>query len=54
MLHRPVLGPVLFKIFIDDLDDGVECIPSKFTDDMKTGVVQGKPEDRAAIQRDLE
>jgi len=46
-----MLGLILFKTFINDLDDGAECTLCKFANDTKLGRVADTPDGQAAIQR---
>ncbi|PKU46354.1 rna-directed dna polymerase from mobile element jockey-like [Limosa lapponica baueri] len=49
-----VLGPVLFNIFVGDMESGIECTLGKFANDIKLCGAVRTLEGRDTIQRDLD
>ncbi|KAF7243701.1 Pleckstrin-likey domain-containing family M member 3 [Varanus komodoensis] len=49
-----VLGPILFSLFINDMEEGVNSLLIKFADDTKTGAVVTTEEQVLQIQKDLD
>ena len=49
-----VLGPILFLIYVNDLDNGLLCKVSKFADDTKLASKVTSAEERETLQSDLD
>ena len=47
-----VFGPVLFVVFIDDINEGICITLLKFADDTKLMAMAGSEEDREKLRQD--
>ncbi|KAF7254056.1 RNA-directed DNA polymerase from mobile element jockey [Varanus komodoensis] len=54
VLQGSVLGLILFNLFINDMEEGVNSLLIKFADDTKTGAVATTEEQVLQIQKDLD
>ena len=52
--QESMLGPILCKIFIHNLDDAADCTLGKSADDTKLEGVADTPDFHSAIQMDLD
>ncbi|KAJ7406542.1 hypothetical protein WISP_133223 [Willisornis vidua] len=52
--QRLALGMILFNILVNDMDSGIECTLSKFTDDIKLCGADDMLKRTDAIHRDLD
>ena len=49
-----VLGGVLFNLYVNDIEDGIESFVRKFADDTKMARIVEEREDALALQRDID
>ena len=52
--QESIFGPVLFNIFISNINHWLECTLSTFADETKLNDAVDTTEERDAIQRDLD